>query len=78
MIQTHPVSANRIAEARNRAQQFDAAEGIAESASYALIRERLRVITAPGERDLHAALREGDASDKRLRRWARNTARRSR
>jgi beta-barrel assembly-enhancing protease len=51
MILTHPVGANRVAEARNRAQQFDRPK-TQEAASYALIRERLRVITAPGEANL--------------------------
>jgi predicted Zn-dependent protease len=53
MIQTHPVSSNRIAESRNRALQFDRTK-VSESASYPLIRERLRVITAPRETDLTA------------------------
>lgn len=51
MIQTHPVSSNRIAESRNRAMQFDHIK-VTESSSYGLIRERLRVITAPRETDM--------------------------
>jgi beta-barrel assembly-enhancing protease len=51
MILTHPVGANRVAEARNRAQQFERPKGH-EAVSYALIRERLRVTTAPSEANL--------------------------
>ena len=53
LLQTHPVTTNRIAEARNRAAQFDHPKS-PESLSYALARERLRVITAPRETDVHA------------------------
>ena len=53
MIQTHPVTSNRIAESRSRALQFERTK-VAESTSYALIRERLRVITAPRETDVVA------------------------
>ena len=53
MIQSHPVSSNRIAESRNRALQFERGK-VTESTSFALIRERLRVITAPREQDLPA------------------------
>jgi predicted Zn-dependent protease len=60
MIQTHPVSSNRIAESRNRALQFDRSK-ISESTSYPLIRERLRVITAPRETDLTAQYRKDNA-----------------
>lgn len=42
-LQTHPVSSNRIAEARARAAQLHVSVQ-PESASYALMRERLRVI----------------------------------
>lgn len=51
MIQSHPVSSNRIAESRNRAQQY-AHVKLAESAGYALMRERLRVITASRDTDI--------------------------
>ncbi len=53
MIQTHPVNSNRIAEARSRASQYERPK-VTESESYALIRERLRVITAPRESDLQS------------------------
>jgi predicted Zn-dependent protease len=51
MILTHPVGSNRIAEARNRAQQFERSK-TSEAVSYALIRERLRVISSARETDL--------------------------
>jgi predicted Zn-dependent protease len=51
MIQTHPVNANRIAEARARAAQFDKPK-VTESATYECIRERLRVLTMPHEGDV--------------------------
>jgi predicted Zn-dependent protease len=53
MIQTHPVSANRIAEARARAAQFSRAK-ITESATYDCIRERLRVLNLPEDGDTAA------------------------
>jgi beta-barrel assembly-enhancing protease len=60
MILTHPVGANRVAEARNRAQQFDRPKNT-EAVSYALIRERLRVLSAPNEANLAANYaREGN------------------
>ncbi|MBX5459981.1 MAG: M48 family metallopeptidase [Steroidobacteraceae bacterium] len=46
MIQTHPVNANRIAEARARAAQLGR-KNVSESATYECIRERLRVLTYP-------------------------------
>ena len=57
MIQSHPVSSNRIAESRNRALQYGHVK-VSESPSYPLIRERLRVITAPRETDLSAQYRK--------------------
>lgn len=53
MVQTHPVNANRIAEARARAAQFDRPK-VMESSTYECIRERLRVITAPHDGDIAA------------------------
>jgi len=53
MIQTHPVNANRIAEARARAAQYDHPKAI-ESSTYECIRERLRVITAEKDSDIAA------------------------
>ena len=51
MVQTHPVNANRIAEARARAAQFDRPK-VVDSATYECIRERIRVITAPRDADI--------------------------
>ncbi len=50
LLQTHPLTANRIAEARNRAREFEPRE-VNDSTSYLLARERLRVLTAPEEMD---------------------------
>lgn len=57
MIQSHPVTSNRIAESRSRALQYDHVK-VSESASYGLIRERLRVITAPRDTDVLAQYRK--------------------
>jgi predicted Zn-dependent protease len=51
MLQNHPVTSVRIAEARSRAAQFGPPR-LKDSLSYTLIRERLRVLTAPGEIDI--------------------------
>jgi predicted Zn-dependent protease len=59
-FRTHPVTANRIAESRSRASQFDRARQ-PESTGFRLARERLRVITSPADADLrnyYATLRE--------------------
>jgi predicted Zn-dependent protease len=50
LLQTHPLTANRIAEARNRAREFGPRD-TGDSTGYVLARERLRVLTAPGEMD---------------------------
>lgn len=52
-FQTHPVTANRIAEARARAAHHERIPE-RESESFALARERLRVIAAPEDADLDA------------------------
>jgi predicted Zn-dependent protease len=49
MIQSHPVNSNRIAEARNRAAQYEHPKTNPDSATYECIRERLRVLTMPKE-----------------------------
>ncbi len=49
ILQSHPVSTNRIAESRARAAQFKDLKPTAESVSYALARERLRVLSTPTE-----------------------------
>jgi predicted Zn-dependent protease len=49
ILQSHPISTNRIAESRSRAAQFKDLKPTAESVSYALTRERLRVLATPTE-----------------------------
>jgi predicted Zn-dependent protease len=51
LLKSHPVTTLRIAEARSRAAQLPAVRHI-DPPSYAMIRERLRVITASPEEDL--------------------------
>jgi len=53
MLRNHPVTRDRIAEARSRAEQQHAAE-INESILYSWMRERLRVLVASGETDMTA------------------------
>jgi predicted Zn-dependent protease len=54
MLVDHPVSSERIAEARNRAEQLERPRHIEDSVSFAMIQERLRVLTATEEYDLRA------------------------
>ncbi len=49
ILQSHPVTTNRIAESRARAAQFKDLKQNAESVSYLLTRERLRVLGTPVE-----------------------------
>jgi predicted Zn-dependent protease len=49
ILQSHPVTTNRIAESRARAAQFKDLNPTPETVSYALTRERLRVLAAPAE-----------------------------
>jgi predicted Zn-dependent protease len=49
ILQSHPVTTNRIAESRSRAAQFKDLKQTAESVSYSLTRERLRVLTTAAE-----------------------------
>jgi predicted Zn-dependent protease len=49
ILQSHPVTTNRIAESRARAAQFKDIKPSAESVSYTLTRERLRVLATPPE-----------------------------
>ncbi|MEY4761413.1 MAG: hypothetical protein RLZZ200_1269 [Pseudomonadota bacterium] len=51
LLRSHPVTTQRIAEARARAAQLPAVRRT-DPLSYALIRERLRVSTSPSEEDL--------------------------
>jgi beta-barrel assembly-enhancing protease len=54
MLVDHPVTSERIAEARNRAAQLDRPKHIEDSVSFGLIQERLRVLTASDEFDLRS------------------------
>jgi len=49
ILQSHPITTNRIAESRSRAAQFKEIKPTAETVSYALTRERLRVMVAQPE-----------------------------
>ncbi len=49
ILQSHPVTTNRIAESRARAAQFKDLKQTAETVSYTLTRERLRVLETPPE-----------------------------
>jgi predicted Zn-dependent protease len=51
LLRTHPVTSNRIAESRDRAGQLRPTIA-AETASYAFVRERVRVPGAPNDSDL--------------------------
>jgi beta-barrel assembly-enhancing protease len=51
MLVDHPVTTDRIAEARARAAQFPPRKA-KDSLSYALVRERVQVLTAPGDTDI--------------------------
>lgn len=50
MLRTHPVTSTRIAETKERAEQLDI-KGGPDSISYALTRERLRVLSTPSGQD---------------------------
>src|SRR5689334_12729523 len=52
ILQSHPVTTNRIAESRSRAAQFKDLNPSAETVSYALTRERLRVLATPAEENV--------------------------
>ena len=52
MLVDHPVTSERIAEARNRAAQIERPKHIEDTVSFALIQERLRVLTATDDFDL--------------------------
>jgi len=57
MLIDHPVTTDRIAEARARAAQFPPRTG-RDSLTYELIRERVRVLTATGDVDLAAQYKQ--------------------
>jgi len=50
MLRSHPVTSTRIAETKERAEQLDVTPG-PDSISYALTRERLRVLSTPAGKD---------------------------
>jgi beta-barrel assembly-enhancing protease len=50
MLRTHPVTSTRIAETKERADQLDVTP-LPDSISYALTRERLRVLSTPAGKD---------------------------
>src|SRR6185503_517308 len=52
ILQSHPVNSNRIAESRSRAAQYKDVHPTAESVSYSLTRERLRVLVTPLEENV--------------------------
>ena len=53
MLRDHPVTSNRVAEARAPRRAIRAAASPSQSAGYALIKERLRVLTTPREELVH-------------------------
>ncbi|HTY92962.1 MAG TPA: M48 family metalloprotease [Steroidobacteraceae bacterium] len=54
MLVDHPVTSERVGEARNRAALLERPRHIEDSVSFGLIQERLRVLTASEEFDLRA------------------------
>src|SRR5580704_4744778 len=52
MLLDHPVTSERIAEARNRAAQLERPKHIEDSVDFGLVQERLRVLTATDDFDL--------------------------
>ena len=70
MLRTHPVTSTRIAETKERAEQLEVPNTV-DSISYALSRERLRVLSTPPGRDAreyYAAIiqNEPDASQAQI------------
>jgi predicted Zn-dependent protease len=70
MLRTHPVTSSRIAESKDRANQYPPVDA-RNSLSYQLIRERVRVLSAPAGTDMrqyYAALgrNEPDLSEAQL------------
>jgi beta-barrel assembly-enhancing protease len=58
MLLDHPVTSERIAEGRSRAAQFERPKKLTDSVSYALVRERLRVLTAAEDYDIRGYYRK--------------------
>ena len=70
MLRSHPVTSTRIAETRERAMQLDV-QASPDSVSYALTRERMRVLSTPSgvdPREYYAAIiqNEPDASSAQI------------
>ncbi len=57
LLQSHPISSNRIAEARERSRQL-VTKIKPESESYSFIKERVRVLAGPADSDLRPYYRE--------------------
>ncbi len=64
ILQSHPVTTNRIAESRSRAAQYKDVHPAPESVSYVLTRERLRVLVTPPEENVRRYYEERRAADK--------------
>ncbi len=65
MLRNHPVTRDRVAEARARASQY-AKNPISESILYPWMKERLRVLVAPTDKDMvvyYAQLRRAPAAE---------------
>ncbi len=76
LLRTHPVTTERIAETRDRAQQLERPR-VQDSTSYALIRERLNVQTMPPEtsfRDLYGSARSADLPSTEAEQYGRAVA----
>ena len=76
LLRTHPVTTERIAETRDRAEQLPRPV-VADSVSYGLIRERLRVQLLPAEanyRDLYRDAVSADLPSSDERRYGRALA----
>ena len=76
LLRTHPVTTERIAETRDRADQYER-RIVADSTSYGLIRERMRVQSLPPEsnfRDLYADAANADLPSSDARHYGRAIA----
>ncbi len=62
-LQDHPITSDRIADARDRAAQLPKPSNLHDSVSYGLIRERLRVLTADPTYDILGYYRKRMESD---------------
>lgn len=67
MLRTHPTSAGRITEAKNRARQLPRG-GRVDSVEYGLVKARIRVLSARTPEEAYAYYRElGDSDDPAIR-----------